>query len=301
MSSNSPILTQKRTIFYNNGSTSINSFQKPTNAKIMIFTLLGGGGGGGAGRSSALGTAAFGGGGGGCQAPVVFVVPACVLPDIIYYSVGRGGNGGAPSAGASGGSGEQGTSTYISMVPSASGNLESGYGGAGGGGTNSAGGGAGGSVSAQVGRSLGQAGITTNGFSFAGTIGTANTAATSSVWQGFSGGGAGSGVDSGNSIATSSTAGITLNTYVSDILGAAAGSSAHGSNGISQLLTNQHPLWATGGAGGGGATGTNSRGGNGGAGGFGCGGGGGGGANGTNCLGGFGGKGGDGLLIVEWF
>jgi hypothetical protein len=68
------------------------TWQKPRGARLVLFFALAGGGGGGAGQTNATGN---GGGGGGSGASALWLVPAWLLPDIVYVSVGMGGASGA--------------------------------------------------------------------------------------------------------------------------------------------------------------------------------------------------------------
>ena len=85
----------KKQVFYavSSGSTQWQTWQKPNGAKMVHIYILGGGGGGGSGRTGGINTGG-GGGGGGSTAISIGLFPACMLPDILYVSVGKGGTGG---------------------------------------------------------------------------------------------------------------------------------------------------------------------------------------------------------------
>jgi hypothetical protein len=96
-------------IFYAQGSTAWQTWQKPRGAKFIQVFCLGAGGGGGGGRSSAAGGA--GGAGGGSGGIVRALIPAFLLPDTLYIQVGTGGTAG--QSGATGAGGAVGGISYI--------------------------------------------------------------------------------------------------------------------------------------------------------------------------------------------
>lgn len=298
---NIPVINNNNLIFCNGSAWQV--WNKPKNANIVYFYVLGGGSGGGGGRSAAINTAT-GGGGGASAAALSATFLACTLPDTLYILVGKGGAGGAAeSIGASGGL------TYVSYQPnSASINilLQNGAagptgGGLGGSSTPGAGGTAGtvwgfataingrlGLVNVEPGQN-GTAGTTTGG-----TV--INLTPTATV-TGASGGGACTAGGTGFAAGLITGSGF-LPTIPAGVINA-ADSTIHGVAGYTSLPNNlsmSTPMFFTGGSGGGVATTTGRTGGKGGQGSFGSGGGGGGGA--YSGTGGRGGDGGDGLVLI---
>lgn len=94
-------------------SSSWQTWIKPRGANLIHIFAVGGGGGGANGQIGALGTSRGGCGGGGAPGQSV-LIPALLLPDILYIMVGRGGLGGIPGTPAT--SGGQ-TIVSISSVP----------------------------------------------------------------------------------------------------------------------------------------------------------------------------------------
>ena len=89
------------------------TWEKPRGVSFVHIVAVSGGCGGGAGAVGAVSTAAGGGGGASGQS-VVMWVPAWMLPDRLYISVGHGGAGGVAGAGGLGGY------TYIAVHPDSS-------------------------------------------------------------------------------------------------------------------------------------------------------------------------------------
>ena len=295
-------------IFYavSSGSTQWQTWQKPNGTKMIHIYVLGGGGGGGAGRTGVINTGA-GGGGGGSTAISIGLFPACMLPDTLYISVGKGGLGGSANT-----AGTAGELSYVSV--SASTNvtailMQSGDAGAGGGGagTSSIAGSGGiastiwsyandiwpqlGQISAIVGVAGSNGGPTSN-------VGVSTTLALP-VSGGAGGGGESSNASSfnGGNINSTMYGFTTLIGGVAD----ATGSTINGTAGYTYSFpsfnsSTRGPMLFTGGAGGGGANTTARTGGSGGIGSFGSGGGGGGAS--YNGTGGSGGNGGGGLVII---
>lgn len=279
---NTPSNTQSTFTFYATGNWQ--TWNKPRNAKIIQIFCLGGGGGGGQNTLSNP-TGAGGGGSGGI---VRGVIPAFLLPDIIYLFVGKGGAGSSVSAtpGSSGGV------SYVSLQPSTSEQTlicKSSTTGGGGGGTNSTGAGATISVPAlsafgNLGLFTAVAGVASAGPSVNGTPGNSLTALASNiVTGGASGAGRNASITgvSGGSIAQSSV--ILTSRVNGGQLGSLDGESGYG---VFQ------PFCGTGGAGG--ASVTTGTGGKGGNGWYGCGGG----AAGGGTIATKAGDGGDGLVII---
>lgn len=273
--------------------------KRPGASTVSIF-VFGGGGGGGAGSVGAASSAAGGGGGGSGGQLIVGNMPAALVPDALFVSVGFGGA--ANSAGIA--------SQVSAITASLIGSYSFAYtgGGAGGGNASGASAGSGGSAGANASASnmfrgwpflvtnlVGQAGV-------AGGAGGNNDGG--SISQPSSGllitGGCG-----GGALGASGRIGGTYGGYDTQIPippAAAAGSSTTtpGQNGTNGYRI--APLFCFFGGGGGGAsnvlaTGAGLFGGNGGAGAYGCGGGGGGACL-TGGTAGAGGRGGDGLVII---
>jgi hypothetical protein len=107
--------------FYNTGSTSATfswqTWEKPKGIGTIVITCIGGGGGG---RSGVVQSNGAGGAGGGSGGFTRVIIPAMVLPDVLYVSVGKGGNGGASGvpAGTLVNLGISGTASYVSIAPS---------------------------------------------------------------------------------------------------------------------------------------------------------------------------------------
>lgn len=266
-------------------------WQKPRNATFVYFYLIGGGGAGGGGASRTAGVNGRGGGGGSDAVQVAVMAPGILVPDRLYFYVGRGGVGG--NADTAGGAAEM---TRIAIAPNTSDAdlymfAEAGNFG-GGGGLVSAGAGGAAVATALSGvlsphNFYGAIGIHN------GRIGGAGAGATGAGGQGgvsanslCSSGGGGGCVTTGNI----GTAGgpITGSSWVPTILGGT--SSGNGNNG--HEITNPSLFFLAGSGGGGNPSSTGGRGGNGA-----CGSGGGGGGAGTP-TGGAGGNGGDGMILV---
>lgn len=273
-------------------TTSWRTWEKPRGISMIHITCFGGGSGGGGGIS----VNQQGGGGGGSGGQTTLLIPAHVLPDILYVSPGRGGAG----ATVFNSPGSRGTGSYVSIAPSTAAIYVACYAN---GSDGAAGGNIGGDpagVAAQQ-----QALMSFQGFFFplAGQRG--STGASSITYPttglllsaGAAGGPGGSFTSNGfgGNITAPTQSSIR---FFSDVPGGADGTGVPGSNGISLF----QPLLSTGGAGGGGrgATGIalNGSGGNGG---FGSGGGGVGNAGGFINAGTRGGNGGDGLVIIQCF
>jgi len=308
---NLPSNTANNQVFHavSSGSTQWQTWQKPNGAKMVYFYVLGGGGGGGSGRTGAVNTGG-GGGGGGSTSISMGLFPACMLPDILYVSVGKGGTGGANNT--NGGSGEL---SYICISASTNVNsilMQSGEVAAGGGGTGTSSlrgdGGLAGTVwvytndiwsqLGQISAIAGQAG--SNGGSTAGAG--VNLALTLPVSGGAGGGGESSNASSfkGGDITSTMYGFTTLVGGTQDVTASTVNGTAGYTYSFPTFNTSTRgPMLFTGGAGGGGVNTSGRNGGAGGIGSFGSGGGGGGAAYGGT--GGRGGNGGNGLvIIVSW-
>lgn len=281
-------------------------WNKPRGAGMVHIFVLSGGGGGGAGFVGAN-AAAGGGGGGGSSAQTNVWMPAWLIPDVLYCSVGVGGAGATTAAGGNG------VLSYVAIAPDtgltaqniiARGGAAAGQGG--GVGTAAVGGptGTAGTITTIATMPLalagawftiaGQVGII-GGFGAAGGNQALPTTGVRTV------GGAGGGAV-GNAGTTYAGGNITA-VGNSPVFPGGAGSTGANVSGVAgshgRDLTKDNPYFI-GGAGGGGGYGTGagtSNGGAGGDGGIGCGGGGGGGAL-TAKVGGTGGRGGDGIVII---
>ena len=86
-------------------------WKKPRGAKFVWMQAIGAGGGGGGGSAGATATVRGGGGSGGCGATQKLLVPADLLPDILYISPGMAGSGGASAT-----AGVGGNASVISIV-----------------------------------------------------------------------------------------------------------------------------------------------------------------------------------------
>jgi hypothetical protein len=294
-------------------------WQKPRNAKMVFIFCVSGGGGGGGGFSAAAGNTRGGGGGGASGSVSRLIIPAFMLPDIIWAHPGRGGAGGAAGVG-----GSNASESYVAIQPDGAGSsvnliARAGLGspaggGAGTGGAAGAGGTGGGAATATTATYFG-AGIFQSNNGAAGSSGGSQngtpgqTVGLGSIGINFTGGSGGGGTGAGNGDNEGGAiqlAGLSN----ADVPGgvAAAGAGNHGimvglgpaialaDLSVLAMLNNFGHVFFTGGTGGGtaGTAGTAGRGGDGS---YGCGGGGGGGG----VTGGAGGNGGDGLvIIVAW-
>jgi hypothetical protein len=298
----------KKQVFYavSSGGTQWQTWQKPNGAKMVHIYVLGGGAGGGSGRTGAV-NAGGGGGGGGSTAISIGLFPACMLPDILYINVGKGGTGGSNNT--AGGNGELSYVSVSATTLSAATVMQSGDVAATGGGTGTsalagAAGGAGTiwSYSNYIWPQMGQ--ITT----IAGQAGTAggstagagvNLTLANVVSGGAGGGGESSNASSfkGGDITSTMYGFTTLNGGVAD----STATTVNGTAGYTYSFpsfnsSTRGPMLFTGGAGGGGANSSGRNGGAGGIGAYGSGGGGGGAAYGGT--GGSGGNGGGGLVMI---
>ena len=95
---------------------SIQAWTRPKHATMLFFLCIGGGAGGGSGKSGPLSTARGGGGGGGTGSTIRWLVPAALLPRVLYLGPGSGGPGGVATGG-DGGAGMAGGPSIIAMNP----------------------------------------------------------------------------------------------------------------------------------------------------------------------------------------
>ena len=282
--------------FYSTGTSWV-TWEKPRGISMIHITCFGAGAGGAGGGASGNG-----GSGGGSGGQTTLLIPAYVLPDILYVSVGRGGAGGItnPSFPSIIQPGSDGSSSVVSIAQSTDAIYVVCFANGGSGSTN---GGAFGAAQATSSNAL----MSFSGFFFAlagqdgGFPNSANITypTTGLLVSGGAGGGnvnflGGSGVGGSILVPTQSAFSI-----ISSIAG--ANFPNNGSSGLTIL----QPLMSTGGAGGAGTNtnfNNNNNATNGGDGGFGSGGGAGGLYEGNNgFLNGKGGKGGDGLVIIQSF
>jgi hypothetical protein len=91
--------------FFATGATTFQTWVKPQGCTMVYMLAIGSGAGGAGGATGAAGTGRVGGGGGGGGAQSRLLIPAFLLPDILYVQVGLGGLGGA--GGASGTAGQR--------------------------------------------------------------------------------------------------------------------------------------------------------------------------------------------------
>jgi hypothetical protein len=277
-------------------STSWRTWEKPRGISTIHITCFGAGGGGGSGLGGA--SFGFGAGGGGSGGQTTLLIPAHVLPDVLYVSPGKGGRG----ATSDGLSVLNGIASYVSIAPSIDAIYVVCFAN-GGFGSISQGAGAGGIVVTQANALMSSQGFF---FALAGHAGgSGNSAAlrnvtypaTGLLLSGGAGGGGGNATRGGNggSVTAPTQASFSL---ITSRGGGAEGTGNPGDDGISLF----QPLMSIGGGGGSGQGSTaNVIVGNGGHGGFGSGGGGMGVTGSTTPVGKSSGNGGDGLVIIQCF
>jgi hypothetical protein len=294
------------------GSTGWQTWNKPNNISYVNIFCLGSGGGGGGGRGN-TNNSGTGGGGGGAAGLSTGLFPACLLPDILYISVGRGGSGGAGGAtNTNGTAGTSGELSYVSVTPSTGStsvlmlNGDSSPGGGGGGQStnNGTAGSAGTAWSYSVNFIFPQLGQITPNAGQVGVLGGSTgpgVGGTITINGIVTAGAGGGGVSLGGSTANGGN--ITGVGIIPTGTGGTANSATiiEGAHGLGLNLPTRSsnsplPMFFTGGAGGGAASTSGRIGGNGGNGSYGSGGGGGGAA--YLAAGGNGGRGGDGLVII---
>lgn len=270
-------------IFQNGGTWQ--TWVKPKNA-TQIFILIVGAGAGGGGGFLAAGTRG-GGGSGGSGAITKFIIPAALVPDILYVYPGRGGtggNGGNPAT-----AGSAGERSFVCLNPSFTDKsyilISSGTGAATGGSAGTTAGGFGGGAETLFTTAVAPLSLLGTFTSIVGLNGTSGgtgggtaTSAGTITCSGTGGGGTGTG---GAITATGGALAIVPQFSATPI----------NTNGRSGTIIYKPTLVLIGGSGGGGGT-TGGRGGNGAPGTSG-----GGGGGGTSSAGN-GGNGGDGLVII---
>lgn len=286
--------SQYSQVFYSNGSTTFQVWQKPAFCKMVAIFCIGGGGGGGGGQAGTANTTRRGGGGGGSSGYSIGLFAASQIPDSLFLAVGPGGLGGASAI-----SGTIGSASTVWIRPDTSDNINIliSSGGNAGGGAAGATGTAGTAGSIWSGQVLNDLGLVS---SYAGQAGTAGAtgAATSITPVGPVSGGAG-----GGGVTTSTTfdgGSITGSGFLPTVPGGSSAGDRVGSSGYNSLTTalngsTTSPLFFTGGAGG--AASNLGTGGDAGYGAFGSGGGGGA----AGVTGGRGGNGGNGLIIINCY
>ena len=291
------------------------TWYKPTTAKyIQIFACSGGAGGGGGGASAAS-TAGSGGSGGGGSPYTSFIVPAIIIPSVLYIQPGSGGTGGTGQVqgGAAATNGAVGTQSIVSIRPNSttkntlviSAGATTSFGKLASGASNGA---ASGTTASAT---LALMPLSTLGFvSFTGPGTTSGAGGTTSSGSSSSfttngnivgSGGGGGAVNSANTTSTGgavATGGLFLPTLSGGL--SAGGRGKDGWNFMENKGDQDLPFMSTGGTGGG-SNASTLTGGAGGNGGPGSGGGGGGGTNGTASVAGAGGNGGPGFVIISWF
>lgn len=282
-------------IFYTSGV-----WQKPPGICMVFISCIGAGGGGGGGFTRTTGQLGGGGGGGASGAIYNGLFPANSIPNMLFVTVGDGGQGGvALSAGTSGGT------SYVEAFKDGGGNFvyarATGGGGGGGGLTGGVSGPAGtNTVSAVANQKLSVLGTFTSTAGQSGTVGSPLLNASPVVYAnnatplcGGAGGGAVNATNTGGQGGGITGAGTFIPTYPNTVFG-------DGTIGIFRMTPGN--FVSMGGTGGGGNPFIASNSGNGGRGGngnIGSGGGGGGaGTSGTGGTGGTGGNGGNGLVVI---
>lgn len=280
--SNIPSQQLQTYTLYATGVVTWQTWSKPRNAKFIEIFCLGAGAGG---SINIVGTGTrSGGNGGGAGGIVRGIIPAFLLPDTLYISVGKGGAGSTTNNTAGGG----GNISYIGLQPSTSEQTlicKSST-------TNPSNSAVGATISTVSLSAFGNLGLFTAIAGVGATLGTSGAGgnqtalATSLVTGGAAGGGkttaaffAGGNINSASAILTTQ-----VNGGVTD--------AQKGDDGYGTL----QPFCGTGGAGGAGKQGDSGLGGNGGNGWYGCGGGGAGASSTATGL--RGGNGGDGLVII---
>jgi hypothetical protein len=307
-----PSNTDSTKIFYAQGATAWQTWEKPRNAKFIQIFCLGGGASGGSGVRGTNGSTRAGAGGGGSGGIARALYPAFLLPDTLYIQVGAGGA--FIQGTATGTTGNAGGISYVSMSPTttaisviAQSSTATSLGGASTAAATTNAGGAAATIWTTTSAPFTSLGVLNLVAGVAGGISTnANTGVIVNVQalgtNIVTGGGGGGGNNQSTAGSFSATAGasvlsasvILVNTVPGGLTGSLIGTGNPGGNGYGSLS----PLCGTGGAGGSGQASGSFSGGNGGNAAYGCGGGGGGAATITTGIGGSGGKGGDGLVII---
>jgi len=281
-------------IFYANSAAAGEAwytYHVPRGCRFLEMFCVGGGGSGGGGTAGS-GSARTGGSGGGGSAVTRLLIPAKLVPDTLYVSVGKGGDAVGSQT-----TGNSGLLSYVSVSPLTTVNQLVCVSGAAAGGPGRTNGtttpGTTGTVvvaTTALHMNLGvwaSTQTTAAGSGGANTGGAGGSATPAALTTGGCGGGGSSTVNAdgaGGAVAT---------LWFEALAGGAAGGTNPGANGLWTI----RPFYAVGGAGGGGnGAGT---GGDGGSAGIGCGGGGGG--AGTTASAGGGGRGGDGICIITAF
>lgn len=259
-------------IFYTQGTTAWQTWQKPRNCKFIWIMCIGGGTGGGGGTSGTGGAGNAPGGLGGTSGAITRALfPANVLPDILYVQTGKGGAGGNPGV-----LGGVATNSIVSIVPSAASSIN---------------------IVCFSGAAVATAGLLSLG-NFTTTAGSFTADVTPLVSTIVTGGVSGGNGGTTSAVQTFSLTSVSLSNITTPgytQTNVNSGTPSNGPNGIAIWK----PLFFIGGMGGGCFFQNAGNGGNGGNGSYGCGGGGGGGA--YNGIGGTGGSGGDGLVIIATF
>lgn len=279
---------------------------KPHGVSMVWMTAISGGGGGGAGCTRTSGNNGGGGGGGACSGISRLLVPAYMVPDILWIFPGNGGVGGAPAAG-TGGAGSAGGNSFVCLSqtiadPNVIFKTNENSPGGGGGGTTAGGGAAGSTPTVAITKTFQTLGLWASTAGIVGLIGGGVAAVgtpSNNVWQTLpmSPGAGGAGITATAKDGGPQTAVAVLDLGPGGYYTAAAGGVAAAGTGVTQIngsagVWSVEPFFNSGGAGGGSSN--TGSGGNGGDGGIGCGGGGGG----AGATAGYGGRGGPGLIII---
>ena len=301
--------------FYAEAGTTLlrwQTWKKPRGVNWVYMIGVGGGGSGATGRVSA--TTSGGGGGGGSAAQTTVLIPAYLVPDILYIQAGFGAAG--PTVAAS--NGNSGVPSYVCIepstvvVPNMTFLLANNGGGGSNGGAAGGSGGAAGSASTIANMPLAGRGIWNSLVGQAGTLGgtvtpTAGTNLTPPttglmVTGGTGGGGCSATAGAAGGSITAITGTLGTDFFPLPIPGGAAASGATPATFTPGFISKNY-LMNFGGTGGGGCSGSNAAGiaGAGGNGAPGCGGGGGGGPNSVATTVARGGNGGGGFVyIISW-
>jgi hypothetical protein len=287
---NIPSQQQQTFTFYSLGAGVWQTWNKPRNAKFIEIFCLGGGAGGGVATISAF--SKNGGAGGGSGGIVRGIIPAFLLPDILYILVGKGGIGSSTSNTAGG----TGGISYIGLQPSTSEQTLICKSSTAVAGSGQVTGGVGATISVVALSAFGNLGLFTAIAGVAGGTGGANTGGVgtsqAALGTNLTTGGAGGGGATNTAGVWASGGSITAASAI--LTTPVSGGQTVGADGDSGYGTLQ-PFCGTGGSGGAGRDGSTGAGGNGGNGYYGCGGAG---AGGSSTVVPRAGNGGDGIVII---
>lgn len=113
----SPNINESTRFFQTNDNWQV--WNKPKSCTFIYMMALGAGGGGGGGACQPSAVTTGGGGGGGGGAVIQTMIPAVLLPDVLYIRTGLGGSGGlgGVGGGSSAASGGTGGDSYVCIAP----------------------------------------------------------------------------------------------------------------------------------------------------------------------------------------